>query len=131
MVWRPLSIWPDAQPWDEILFVIMAVIVVWLNRLTMSAVRSLEYAIEPGKMGLSGGDSVTIEELERELLKLVPGERAKIAEKLLRSLEALSDEENERLWAEEALKRHTELDTGAASGRSADEVLHHARKRLS
>ena len=74
---------------------------------------------------------MTIEELERELLKLVPGERAKIAEKLLRSMEALSNEENERLWAEEALRRHTELETGAASDRSADTVLRHARKHLS
>lgn len=28
-------IWPDAQPWDNLLFVITALIVVWLNRKTM------------------------------------------------------------------------------------------------
>jgi membrane protease YdiL (CAAX protease family) len=28
-------IWPDAQPWDNLLFVIAAVIIVWLNRRTM------------------------------------------------------------------------------------------------
>jgi len=28
-------IWPDAQPWDNLLIVIIAVIVVWLNRRTM------------------------------------------------------------------------------------------------
>jgi membrane protease YdiL (CAAX protease family) len=28
-------IWPDAQPWDNILFVVAAVITVWLNRRTM------------------------------------------------------------------------------------------------
>lgn len=74
---------------------------------------------------------MTIEELEHELLKLRPVDRAKLAEKLLRSLEVLSDEENERLWAEEALRRHDQLNTGAASVRPADEVLRNARKRLS
>jgi hypothetical protein len=28
-------IWPNAQPWDNVLFVITAVITVWLNRRTM------------------------------------------------------------------------------------------------
>jgi hypothetical protein len=28
-------IFPDAQPWDNLLFVIAAVIIVWLNRRTM------------------------------------------------------------------------------------------------
>jgi hypothetical protein len=28
-------IWPDAQPWDNLLFVTVAVIIVWLNRRTM------------------------------------------------------------------------------------------------
>jgi uncharacterized protein len=28
-------LWPDAQPWDNLLFIITAVIVVWLNRHTM------------------------------------------------------------------------------------------------
>jgi len=58
---------------------------------------------------------MTIEELEAEALKLNPNLRARLAEKLLHSLEALSDAENERLWAEEALRRHEELETGAAA----------------
>jgi hypothetical protein len=28
-------IWPDAQPWDSLLFVAAAAIIVWLNRRTM------------------------------------------------------------------------------------------------
>jgi hypothetical protein len=28
-------IWPDAQPWDSLLIIIAAVIIVWLNRGTM------------------------------------------------------------------------------------------------
>jgi len=74
---------------------------------------------------------MTIEALEAEILKLDPKARAKLAEKLLRSLETLSDEENERLWAEEALRRHDELQNGSASARPADRVLRDARERIS
>ena len=72
-----------------------------------------------------------LEELETEALKLSPDLHARLAEKLLHSLEALSDAENERLWAEEALRRHNELETGAATVRSAEDVFHNARSRLS
>jgi hypothetical protein len=40
-----------------------------------------------------------IEELETEAMKLSPKARARLAGKLLESLESLSEEENERLWA--------------------------------
>jgi membrane protease YdiL (CAAX protease family) len=33
--WVMNPIWPDAQPWDNLLIVIAAVIIVWLNRRTM------------------------------------------------------------------------------------------------
>lgn len=42
------------------------------------------------------------EELEVEALKLAPQERARLAEKLPESLENLSEDENAKLWAEEA-----------------------------
>jgi putative addiction module component (TIGR02574 family) len=71
-----------------------------------------------------------LEELETEALKLSPDLRARLAEKLLHSLEALSDAENERLWAEEALRRHNELEAGAATVRSAEDVFRDARSRL-
>jgi hypothetical protein len=48
----------------------------------------------------------------------------------LHSLEALSDAEKEHLWAEEALRRHNELETGAAAVRSAEDVFRDARSRL-
>lgn len=72
-----------------------------------------------------------LEKLETEALKLIPRLRAQLAEKLLRSLETLSDAENERLWAEEALRRYDELETGAVAGRTAEEVFREARARLS
>lgn len=73
---------------------------------------------------------MSIEEVEIEALKLDPNLRAKLAMKLLYSLEDLSDEENERLWAEEALRRHEELETGLATERPAEEVFQNARSRL-
>ena len=73
---------------------------------------------------------MNLEELEAEVLKLNPHARAQLAVKLLQSLEALSDAENERLWAEEALRRHEELETGAAIPRAAEDVFREARARL-
>jgi hypothetical protein len=69
--------------------------------------------------------------LETEALKLNPRSRARLAEKLLQSLETLSEAENEQLWAEEALRRHEELETNTAVARSAEEVFREARARLS
>ncbi len=71
-----------------------------------------------------------IEELETEVLKLDPSTRARLAERLLQSLETLSDTENESLWAEEAERRLAELDTGTVTARPADEVLCNARATL-
>ncbi len=73
---------------------------------------------------------MTIEELEAQALKLDPKARARLAGKLLKSLEDLSEEENAQLWAEEAERRDADLDAHPASGRPADEVLRDARSRL-
>lgn len=48
---------------------------------------------------------MSADELEIEVLKLAPHNRARLAEKLLQSMENLSDEENAMLWAEEAKRR--------------------------
>jgi hypothetical protein len=74
---------------------------------------------------------MTIKQVEAEALKLKPEARAELAEKLLRSLEDLSDEDIERLWAEEALRRDAELDAGTASMRDAEDVFRDARARIS
>ena len=70
------------------------------------------------------------EELEAEALKLTPRERARLAERLLPSLENLSDEDNARLWAEEAQRRYVAWDANPSIGRPADGVLRDARIRL-
>ena len=73
---------------------------------------------------------MTTEQVENEALKLKPQARAELAEKLLRSLEDLSDEDLERLWAEEAVRRDAELDSGRASMRDAEDVFRDARARV-
>ena len=73
---------------------------------------------------------MNLEELEAEVLKLNPYARAQLATKLLQSLDALSEAENERLWADEALRRHEDLETGAAIPRAAEDVFREAKARL-
>jgi broad specificity phosphatase PhoE len=73
---------------------------------------------------------MSTEELEAEALKLVLRERARLAERLLQSLENLSDEENARLWAEEAERRDRAWDASPSIGRPADDVFRDARARL-
>jgi hypothetical protein len=73
---------------------------------------------------------MSIDDIEAEVLKLDPQARARLAKKLLESLEALSDEENERLWAEEAERRDADWDSAPASGRPAADVLRDARAKF-
>lgn len=69
-------------------------------------------------------------DLEVEALKLPVSERARLAEVLLNSLDALSEEEHRRQWTDEALRRDAELDADPSRGRLADEVFRNARARL-
>ena len=73
---------------------------------------------------------MSIDDIENEVLKLKPRARARLARKLLESLEALSDEENERLWAEEAERRDGAWDSVADPSRAASDVLRAARAKL-
>lgn len=73
---------------------------------------------------------MSLEELEAEALKLDPKARARLAGKLLESLENLSEEENTRLWAEEAQRREAEMDIHPDSSASAREVFREARAKL-
>ncbi len=71
-----------------------------------------------------------IEELEAAALMLEPKSRARLAERLLESLETLSPEENAQIWAEEAQRRAAALESGVLSSRPADEVFREARRRI-
>lgn len=73
---------------------------------------------------------MSLEKLEAEALKLDAKARARLAGKLLESLEHLSDEENARLWADEAQRRDADMDAHPGSGCSAEETLREARAKL-
>ena len=69
-------------------------------------------------------------DLESQALELPAEERARLAERLLASLEALADPEAESLWLEESERRLTELDSGATAGVRAEEVFRKSRSAL-
>ena len=73
---------------------------------------------------------MSIKEIEAEALKLDAKSRARLAEKLLESLEQLSEAENERIWAEEAARRDADWDTKAGVGRASADVFRAARAKL-
>jgi hypothetical protein len=66
---------------------------------------------------------MSIDDIEAEALKLAPAARARLAERLLESLETLSDEENARLWAEEAQRRDEAWEADGTSGHAAADVF--------
>ena len=70
---------------------------------------------------------MAIHDIEAEALRLNPSDRARLAERLLDSLETLSDDENARLWANEAERRDRAWDANGNTGRSASEVFRGAR----
>ncbi len=71
-----------------------------------------------------------INELESQALKLAPKKRAKLAQKLILSLESLSESEIERLWAEEAVRREREIEAGKVRLIPAAKAFRNARLRL-
>lgn len=52
------------------------------------------------------------ETINREALALPVQERAELAERLLSSLDSLSETEVEQLWVKEAVRRAAEIDSG-------------------
>jgi Putative addiction module component len=73
---------------------------------------------------------MSIDGIEAEALKLEPKARERLAERLLRSLEVLSDRENETLWAEEAERRDADSDPAPNASRPSTDVLRDARAKL-
>ncbi len=68
--------------------------------------------------------------VEHEALCLSPEDRAKLAQKLLLSLDSLSEDESKQAWLVEAECRARELDSGDVQPISADEVRRKARSLL-
>jgi len=72
----------------------------------------------------------TGKKLEAEALDLPPKERARLAERLISSLDRESDPDADSLWIEEAERRLDELESGSVSAVSAERVIDKARSAL-
>jgi putative addiction module component (TIGR02574 family) len=71
-----------------------------------------------------------LEALEEEALQLPPSERARLAQRLLLSLDSLSAGEVEEAWLTEAERRAGELDRGEVQPIPAEEVRRKAQALL-
>jgi putative addiction module component (TIGR02574 family) len=69
-------------------------------------------------------------QIESKALKLSPRERARLAERLISSLDDEADPDAERLWVREAERRLDELRAAAVKGRPARSVFRKARSML-
>lgn len=70
-----------------------------------------------------------VKEIAAEALELPITARAELASQLLDSLEDLSEEENDRLWAQEAERRYAEYKAGNIEAVPAEEVFERLRSR--
>ena len=68
------------------------------------------------------------DQIEQELLKLPAAERARIAERLIASLD--EDAELERAWLEEVRRRDREIDSGEVDALPLEDAIESARSRL-
>ena len=71
---------------------------------------------------------MTTDQLEQEALKLPAEQRARLAERLIASLDA--DAEIEKEWLAEVKRRDAELDAGAVAAIPMEDALASARERL-
>jgi putative addiction module component (TIGR02574 family) len=71
-----------------------------------------------------------LRDILRAALSLDVRDRARLAQELLASLDAVSPEDAERLWADEAERRLAEFRAGRISAVPADEVAQKARRLL-
>lgn len=67
-----------------------------------------------------------LENVVRQALSLELGDRAKLAERLLQSLDGLSEAEIEQLWLDEAERRLEDYRAGRSEGIPAEEVFREA-----
>ncbi len=71
-----------------------------------------------------------VRKIEAEVLKLPARQRARIAERIISSLDDKADPDHERLWLEEAERRLDELLSGKTKGIPADRVFKRALSAL-
>jgi putative addiction module component (TIGR02574 family) len=71
---------------------------------------------------------MSTEQIERELLRLPASERARLAERLIASLD--DNAEVDLAWAEEVRRRDEELDSGAVQSLPLEDSLRDLRIQL-
>jgi putative addiction module component (TIGR02574 family) len=71
-----------------------------------------------------------VKKIENEALKLPPGDRARLAERLISSLDPGADPDSQRVWLEEAERRLDEISDEGVATVSADEVFDRARSSI-
>lgn len=71
-----------------------------------------------------------VSELESRVLKLSRKDRARLAQRLISSLDEGADANAEKLWLEEAERRLAELKSGKVVGSPAEKVVKKARSSL-
>lgn len=72
---------------------------------------------------------MTIDELRREVMRLDPTDRARLAHDILVSLDALSEADVESLWLREAERRRLDSETGTAKLVPAHEAFTRLRAK--
>lgn len=73
---------------------------------------------------------MAVRDVESAALRLPPRARARLASRLLASLEESREEGCEALWVAEAERRHAAYKEGKMRARPTPEVLRDARRRL-
>ena len=73
---------------------------------------------------------MTIDEIEKEALALPSEARARLADRLVESLEAAADSRVDRLWATEAKRRRDEVRQGRVQTIPGPEGLARVRRSL-
>jgi putative addiction module component (TIGR02574 family) len=68
--------------------------------------------------------------LEAKALKLPPEQRARLAERLISSLDQSVDPDSEEFWIREAERRLQELESGGIEPVPAERVIENARSSL-
>ena len=69
-------------------------------------------------------------ELESKALRLPRRERARLAQRLISSLDPEVNDDVEKLWLQEAERRLAELKSGKVAGIPAEKVIRKARSTL-
>lgn len=74
--------------------------------------------------------SITFDEVEKQARALPLKEKATLARLLIQELDTSVDADAERLWIDEAKRRHDAFLKGELDALPGDEVMDRARKRL-